>query len=173
MTPTAQQQQPLPGLGQPYLMQPHLQQPPTTGQQAMPTMQKMTPNQAANTASVPTRALRAAPKAPIPQEHQILQDTILELIQKCRESTTNPQHKRKLDDCSKRLDFLYDKLRAQTLSAPILTGLHQVIHSIQTRDYETSINQYTEIVSKSNFSEVSAFMTGLKMLLQIAQQLRV
>ena len=37
------------------------------------------------------------------------------------------QHtKRKLDDVSKRLEALYDKLREQKMSNPILEGLHEI-----------------------------------------------
>ncbi|XP_059109177.1 protein transport protein Sec31A isoform X11 [Peromyscus eremicus] len=55
-------------------------------------------------------------KKPIPDEHLILKTTFEDLIQRCLSSATDPQTKRKLDDASKRLEFLYDKLREQTVS---------------------------------------------------------
>ncbi|XP_076803880.1 protein transport protein Sec31A-like isoform X2 [Clavelina lepadiformis] len=138
--------------------------------------QGMMQNVQQNTApqpSVPTGAMKDVPKAPIPAEHQVLQNQFDELIQKCQMQTTNPQMKRKLDECSKRLEFLYDKLRVNNLSANVIGGLHQVAQSIASRDYSSGLRFHTQIVSHSNFSEISAFMPGLKSMLQIAGQLRI
>nr|KAF6432326.1 SEC31-like protein A, COPII coat complex component [Rousettus aegyptiacus] len=63
--------------------------------------------------SLPTEKIT---KKPIPDEHLILKTTFEDLIQRCLSSATDPQTKRKLDDASKRLEFLYDKLREQTVS---------------------------------------------------------
>jgi len=124
-------------------------------------------------ASVPTAAAKTLPKEPIPAEHQVRQTTFDDLIKKCQEKATTSQMEKKLNDCIRRLEFLYDKLRANSLSSTILSGLHQMSTSIAARDYGTGIRQYTQIVAHSNFSEISAFMPGLKSLLQIASQLRV
>ncbi|XP_033920325.1 protein transport protein Sec31A isoform X9 [Melopsittacus undulatus] len=112
-------------------------------------------------------------KKPIPEEHLILKTTFEALIQRCLLSASDPQTKRKLDDANKRLEFLYDKLREQTLSPTIVTGLHNIVKSIETRNYQEGLNIHTHIVSTSNFSETSAFMPVLKVVLTQANKLGV
>ncbi|XP_050011587.1 protein transport protein Sec31A isoform X4 [Alexandromys fortis] len=112
-------------------------------------------------------------KKPIPDEHLILKTTFEDLIQRCLSSATDPQTKRKLDDASKRLEFLYDKLREQTLSPAIINGLHSIAKSIETRNYSEGLSVHTHIVSTSNFSETSAFMPVLKVVLSQASNLGV
>ncbi|XP_068024097.1 protein transport protein Sec31A isoform X4 [Melanerpes formicivorus] len=112
-------------------------------------------------------------KKPIPEEHLILKTTFEALIQRCLLSASDPQTKRKLDDANKRLEFLYDKLREQTLSPAILSGLHSMVKSIEGRNYQEGLNIHTHIVSTSNFSETSAFMPVLKVVLTQANKLGV
>ncbi|XP_077130852.1 protein transport protein Sec31A isoform X3 [Ranitomeya variabilis] len=112
-------------------------------------------------------------KNPIPEEHQILKTTFEALIQRCLSSAIDPQTKRKLDDANKRLESLYDKLREQTLSPAIITGLHNIARSIESRNYTEGLNIHTHIVSTSNFSETSAFMPVLKVVLTQANKLGV
>ncbi|XP_013918692.1 PREDICTED: protein transport protein Sec31A-like isoform X1 [Thamnophis sirtalis] len=120
--------------------------------------------------SLPTEKIT---KKPIPEEHLILKTTFEALIQKCLSSATDPQTKRKLDDANKRLEFLYDKLRDQTLSPMIINGLHNIARSIETRNYAEGLNIHTHIVTTSNFSETSAFMPVLKVVLTQANKLGV
>ncbi|KAF7465918.1 Hypothetical predicted protein [Marmota monax] len=120
--------------------------------------------------SLPTEKIT---KKPIPDEHLILKTTFEDLIQRCLSSATDPQTKRKLDDASKRLEFLYDKLREQTLSPTIISGLHNIARSIETRNYSEGLTIHTHIVSTSNFSETSAFMPVLKVVLTQANKLGV
>ncbi|XP_033016661.1 protein transport protein Sec31A isoform X12 [Lacerta agilis] len=120
--------------------------------------------------SLPTEKIM---KKPIPEEHLILKNTFEALIQRCLSSATDPQTKRKLDDANKRLEFLYDKLRDQTLSPTIINGLHNIARSIETRNYTEGLNIHTHIVSTSNFSETSAFMPVLKVVLTQANKLAV
>ncbi|XP_008939304.1 PREDICTED: protein transport protein Sec31A isoform X2 [Merops nubicus] len=112
-------------------------------------------------------------KKPIPEEHLILKTTFEALIQRCLLSASDPQTKRKLDDANKRLEFLYDKLREQTLSPTIISGLHNIVKSVETRNYQEGLNIHTHIVSTSNFSETSAFMPVLKVVLTQANKLGV
>ncbi|KAM4707945.1 protein transport protein Sec31A isoform 3-T3 [Discoglossus pictus] len=112
-------------------------------------------------------------KNPIPEEHLILKSTFEALIQRCLSSASDPQTKRKLDDANKRLESLYDKLREQTLSPAIITGLHSIARSIESRNYVEGLNTHTHIVSTSNFSETSAFMPVLKVVLTQANKLGV
>uniref|UniRef100_A0A665WXM5 Protein transport protein Sec31A n=1 Tax=Echeneis naucrates TaxID=173247 RepID=A0A665WXM5_ECHNA len=112
-------------------------------------------------------------KKPIPDEHVVLKTTFEGLIQKCLAVATDPQTKRKLDDANKRLEALYDKLREQALSPAIVGGLHNIARTIESRSYTEGLNIHTHIVSNSNFSETSAFMPVLKVVLTQANKLGV
>ncbi|XP_065096705.1 protein transport protein Sec31A isoform X8 [Paramisgurnus dabryanus] len=112
-------------------------------------------------------------KKPIPEEHLILKTTFEGLIQKCLTAASDPQTKRKLDDAHKRLEYLYDKLREQALSPAIVSGLHNMARSIESRSYTDGLSIHTHIVSNSNFSETSAFMPILKVVLTQANKLGV
>ncbi|XP_032395032.1 protein transport protein Sec31A isoform X3 [Etheostoma spectabile] len=112
-------------------------------------------------------------KKPIPDEHLVLKTTFEGLIQKCLAVATDPQTKRKLDDANKRLEALYDKLREQTLSPAIVGGLHNMARSVEARSYTEGLSIHTHIVSNSNFSETSAFMPVLKVVLTQANKLGV
>ncbi|XP_028828776.1 protein transport protein Sec31A isoform X2 [Denticeps clupeoides] len=120
--------------------------------------------------SIPTEKIT---KKPIPEEHLILKTTFEGLIQKCLAAAADPQTKRKLDDATKRLEFLYDKLRDQSLSPAIVGGLHNIAQSIESRAYTDGLGIHTHIVSSSNFSETSAFMPVLKVVLTQANKLGV
>ncbi|XP_068609478.1 protein transport protein Sec31A [Brachionichthys hirsutus] len=120
--------------------------------------------------SIPTEKIT---KKPIPDEHLVLKTTFEGLIQKCLAVATDPQTKRKLDEANKRLEALYDKLREQTLSPAIVGGLHSMARSIESRCYTEGLNVHTHIVSNSNFSETSAFMPVLKVVLTQANKLGV
>ncbi|KAL4240586.1 Protein transport protein Sec31A [Mactra antiquata] len=112
-------------------------------------------------------------KAPLPAEHKVLQDIFDNLVHNCQARASNAQMKRKLDDVTKKLEILYDRLREGSLSPAVTTGLHQIIQSVQQYDYNTGLSVYTQMVSQGNFSEISSFMPGLKMLIQSATQLQV
>ncbi|XP_058846583.1 protein transport protein Sec31A-like isoform X10 [Acipenser ruthenus] len=112
-------------------------------------------------------------KKPIPDEHLVLKTAFEGLIQKCMNAATDPQTRRKLDDANKRLESLYDKLRDQTLSPTIVNGLHNIARSIEARNYMEGLNMHTHIVGNSNFSETSAFMPVLKVVLTQANKLGV
>ncbi|KAM7167794.1 protein transport protein Sec31A isoform 9-T10 [Macrochelys suwanniensis] len=166
--------------GQPILQNPFqpIQQP--LGQSVMPPAISKTSTEGAPGAPIGNtiQHVQSLPaekitKKPIPDEHHILKTTFEALIQRCLSSATDPQTKRKLDDANKRLEFLYDKLREQTLSPAIINGLHSIAKSIETRNYTEGLNIHTHIVSTSNFSETSAFMPVLKVVLTQANKLGV
>ncbi|XP_055450555.1 protein transport protein Sec31A isoform X22 [Psammomys obesus] len=160
--------QPFHGVQQPLAhtgMPPSLSKPSTEGAPGAPTG-----NTIQHVQALPTEKIT---KKPIPDEHLILKTTFEDLIQRCLSSATDPQTKRKLDDASKRLEFLYDKLREQTLSPTIINGLHSIARSIETRNYSEGLTVHTHIVSTSNFSETSAFMPVLKVVLSQASKLGV
>ncbi|XP_062589643.1 protein transport protein Sec31A-like [Saccostrea cucullata] len=112
-------------------------------------------------------------KGPIPSEHKVLQDIFNNLVHSCSNVASNAQMKRKLDDVSKKLELLYDRLRDHSLSQAVILGLHQIVQAIQQYDYNTALQIYTQMISQGNFSEISSFMPGLKMLIQSAMQMNV
>ncbi|XP_061603738.1 protein transport protein Sec31A isoform X6 [Phyllopteryx taeniolatus] len=138
---------------------------PTEGAPGGPTGDAIQPLQ-----SIPPEKIA---KKPIPEEHLILKTTFEGLVQKCLAVATDPQTRRKLDDANKRLEALYDKLRDQTLSPAIIGGLHNMARSIEGRAYAEGLGIHTHIVSSSNFSETSAFMPILKVVLTQANKLGV
>ncbi|KAJ8346349.1 hypothetical protein SKAU_G00277500 [Synaphobranchus kaupii] len=168
-------------LGDPQAQaQAQAQAPPTLQPQQLPTGQPGVNVEGAPGAPIgdviqPVQALPAEKitKKPIPEEHLVLKTTFEGLIQKCLAAATDPQTKRKLDDANKRLESLYDKLREKTLSPAIVRGLHNMVQSIEMRSYTDSLNIHTHIVSNSNFSETSAFMPVLKVVLTQANKLGV
>ncbi|NWH72045.1 SC31A protein, partial [Piaya cayana] len=149
----------------PCIMPPTISKPNTEGAPGAPIG-----NAAQHVQALPTEKMT---KKPIPEEHLILKTTFEALIQRCLLSASDPQTKRKLDDANKRLEFLYDKLREQTLSPAIISGLHNIVKSIETCNYQEGLNIHTHIVSTSNFSETSAFMPVLKVVLTQANKLGV
>ncbi|NWW13772.1 SC31A protein, partial [Oreocharis arfaki] len=149
----------------PSIMPPAVSKPSTEGAPGAPIG-----NAIQHVQALPTEKIT---KKPIPEEHLILKTTFEALIQRCLLSASDPQTKRKLDDANKRLEFLYDKLREQTLSPTIISGLHNIVKSIETRNYQEGLNIHTHIVSTSNFSETSAFMPVLKVVLTQANKLGV
>lgn len=113
------------------------------------------------------------PKPPLPEEHMYLQTVFEELRDKCAYSTKNPQLKRKLEDVARKLEVLYDCLRDAKLSAVTLETLHQMVQLVQHGDYTGALGLHTQLVSGPDFSQISSFMPGLKVLIQSALQLGV
>lgn len=109
----------------------------------------------------------------IPSDHLVLKSTFDSLVQRCQLAAGDPQTKRKLDDAAKRLGSLYDKLRDQSLSPHILNGLHEISRCVAGQNYQRGLEVHTQIVSSSNFSEISGFMPVLKVLMTIATRLGV
>ncbi|NWT66518.1 SC31A protein, partial [Prunella himalayana] len=129
-----------------------------------PAAQPLGPSTMPPTVSKPST--EGAPGAPIGNAIQVIHCPLMYFF-------VLQQTKRKLDDANKRLEFLYDKLREQTLSPTIISGLHNIVKSIETRNYQEGLNIHTHIVSTSNFSETSAFMPVLKVVLTQANKLGV
>uniref|UniRef100_A0A8C7LNV8 Protein transport protein Sec31A n=1 Tax=Oncorhynchus mykiss TaxID=8022 RepID=A0A8C7LNV8_ONCMY len=109
----------------------------------------------------------------IPAEHMVLKQTFDSLVQRCQLAAQDPQTKRKLDDASKRLGYLYDKLREHSLSNNILGGLHEISRCVAGQNYQRGLEVHTAVVTSSNFSEIQAFMPILKVVMTIANKLGV
>lgn len=59
------------------------------------------------------------------------------------------------------------------LSQNILGGLHEISRCVASQNYQRGLEVHTQVVSSSNFSEISAFMPILKVLMTIANKLGV
>ncbi|KAK9306240.1 hypothetical protein QLX08_002977 [Tetragonisca angustula] len=113
------------------------------------------------------------PKPPIPEQHMHLKTVFDELKNQCFENAKNPQIKRKIGDVSRKLEVLYDCLRESKLSQNTLQGLHQISQMIQSGNYTGGLDLHTQLVSGPDFSQISSFMPGIKVLLLSALQLNV
>jgi len=120
--------------------------------------------------AAPAPAPEPAPPAPIPAEHQVIQDTLESLRGRCQQAATHPQVRRKLDDVAAKLDILYNKLRQSVLSAATLQGLHTILQHVWQYDYPACMQVISGLIAGGSFAEMSDFMPGVKVLLQVAQQ---
>ena len=82
----------------------------------------------------------------------------------------HPQVRRKLEDVSQKLDILCDKLRKQVLSPATLQGLHTILQHVWQYDYQSCMQVISGLIAGGSFAEMSDFMPGVKVLLQVAQQ---
>jgi protein transport protein SEC31 len=89
------------------------------------------------------------------------------------QATHNQQMKKKLEDVSRKLENMYSQIVTSKLSVPTLTGLHQIVQCIQQYDYQTALAYHSQLISTGSFTEISPFMPGIKVLLQVALQLQV
>jgi len=144
------------------------------GQQQQPPQgyQGFQPSEPANQPAPQPPAPEPAPPAPIPAEHQVIQDTLESLRSKCQQgaAAAHPQVRRKLEDVSLKLDILYDKLRKSVLSPTTLQGLHTILQHIWQYDYQSCMQVISGLIAGGSFAEMSDFMPGVKVLLQVAQQ---
>ncbi|KAI8439730.1 hypothetical protein MSG28_013424 [Choristoneura fumiferana] len=78
------------------------------------------PQQTASPAPAPAPAVEAVPvqKAPIPDQHAVMQSVLDAIRAECLNRAANPQMKRKLEDVQRRLETLYDMLREYRVVGP-------------------------------------------------------
>ncbi|CAF0715359.1 unnamed protein product [Adineta steineri] len=112
-------------------------------------------------------------KGPLPTEHQIIQDTLDLLANRCQQATQQLPLKRKLDEVKKKLEVLYDKLRENRVPQSVLQGIHQIIGYIRQYDYQSSLLIYNQLIASENLAETSQYMPAVKILLQCCMQLNV
>ncbi|KAJ8715326.1 hypothetical protein PYW08_005307 [Mythimna loreyi] len=117
----------------------------------------------------------AAPvqKAPLPEQHVILQSVFDAIRAECSNRATNPQMKRKLEDVQRRLETLYDMLREYKLSESACSSLHSCCAYAQSGNHAAALQVATSLATGADFAAVASFLPGLKMLCQLAQQLQV
>lgn len=109
----------------------------------------------------------------LPPQHQGLKSSFEGLVQRCAAVATDPKTRRKLEEAGQRLECLYQKLREQALSPPIVAGLHEMARCMEARRYQQGLQVHTQVVGSSSFSEVSGFMPILKVLMTLASRLGV
>ncbi|XP_066981802.1 protein transport protein Sec31A-like isoform X45 [Macrobrachium rosenbergii] len=114
-----------------------------------------------------------ASKGPLPPEHQVIQDVLNDLRNRCCAVAQNQQIKSRLEGLVPKFEALYDKLRAGQLSQPTTNGLHQFVEAVKTGDYRQALQIHAQIMTTGNFSEMSAFMPSVKLLIQTCMQLQV
>lgn len=88
------------------------QQPPTPSFHSQQQQNNMAP---AATQQAPPQPPAPVEKGPIPAEHQILKSVFDTLLNNCLNANNQPTLKRKLDDVTKKLEVLYDKLRESSV----------------------------------------------------------
>ena len=64
-------------------------------------------------------------------------------------------------------------LFSEQLSPNVLVGLHQIVQAVQAYNYNLGLDYHKQMVSQGNFSEISSFMPGVKVLLQMGSRLQV
>ncbi|XP_073961492.1 COPII coat complex component secretory 31 [Choristoneura fumiferana] len=133
------------------------------------------PQQTASPAPAPAPAVEAVPvqKAPIPDQHAVMQSVLDAIRAECLNRAANPQMKRKLEDVQRRLETLYDMLREYRLSESALSSLHTCVQYAQSSDYDNALHVTTSLATGADFAAVASFLPGLKSLFQMAAQLQV
>ena len=81
--------------------------------------------------------------------------------------------KRKLEDVSKKLEVLHGKLAANAVSPPTVGSLQGLVDAVRNGEYPNAMSFHTLIVTTGAFSEISSFMPGIKILIQVAMQLGI
>ncbi|XP_063227208.1 protein transport protein Sec31A isoform X4 [Bacillus rossius redtenbacheri] len=148
--------------------------PPSAGGYAEPAHSYAPPEQQRPpTPATPREAVPPTQKPPLPEEFMYLQTVFDELRARCLMAAANAQTKRKLEDVARKLEALYDALRACKLSPQTVQGLHQMVQMVQIGDYQGCLGLHTQLVSGPDFSQIASFMPGLKVLVQSALQLGV
>uniref|UniRef100_A0A8D3EEI9 SEC31 homolog B, COPII coat complex component n=1 Tax=Scophthalmus maximus TaxID=52904 RepID=A0A8D3EEI9_SCOMX len=107
----------------------------------------------------------------IPAEHMVLKSTFDSLVQRCQLAAGDPviaKHDRTVSTCA--ISFPAD---LSQLSHNILNGLHEISRCVASQNYQRGLEVHTQVVTSSNFSEISAFMPILKVVMTIANKLGV
>jgi len=111
-------------------------------------------------------------EAPPVPESCIPMITVLDgAVYECKNGTNNPTHKRKLDEVHSKIEALKDKLRYNALSDNVIDDLNHMAGALNAKDYNSALMVHTKMAQTANFSEVGSFLPGLKVLLQIGNQL--
>ncbi|XP_055372912.1 protein transport protein Sec31A isoform X2 [Condylostylus longicornis] len=112
-------------------------------------------------------------KAPLPEEYIYMQTVLEELKNQCMNVAADLRTKKKIQDVTKRLQYLYDALREKRLSTNTINSLNQIVQFLQTGDYGNALTIHTQIVSGPDFSQTANFMPGIKVLVQTASELKI
>ena len=55
----------------------------------------------------------------------------------------------------------------------MIQGVQTIVQYIKAQDFQSALVFHSNLVAASNFSEISGFMPGIKVLIQCCQQLNV
>ncbi|XP_022686162.1 protein transport protein Sec31A-like [Varroa jacobsoni] len=124
-----------------------------------------------NPAVQPTPQLPLPPveKPPIPPQYKMLYDTFDHLRIACL-SIQNNLVQKKMEDITKKIWNLGDKLRASEITETTISNLQIVAEAVTRHDYPYALQAFNYLAQTSNLTETSAFLPGIKTLLAIAQQ---
>ncbi|OQR71979.1 protein transport protein Sec31A-like [Tropilaelaps mercedesae] len=117
----------------------------------------------------PAPATASVEKPPIPQEYQTLFDTFNRLRMACQGVQNNLVQK-KMEDVSRKIEHLGDKLRHSELSDATISSLQGIAEAIANQNYAYALQVFAYLAQTSNLTETSAFLPGIKTLLTVAQQ---
>jgi len=112
-------------------------------------------------------------KPPLPEEYMYMQTVLEELKSQCLNVASDLRTKKKVQDVTKRLEYLYDTLTERRLSQNTINALNQIVQFLQSGDYGNALAAHTQIVSGPDFSQTANFMPGIKVLVQTASELKV
>eukprot|EP00047_Mylnosiga_fluctuans_P021472 m.105110 g.105110 ORF g.105110 m.105110 type:complete len:1295 (+) comp8909_c0_seq2:143-4027(+) len=124
-------------------------------------------------AQAPPQAAPAAPPpaAPIPEPYQYMVGCFDACLAACS-AHNNPTYKKKLDDVSRRLETLKDKLRANDIDMSVAQQLHYMAAYIQNNDFGNALLMHQQCVQTSNPDQTGSYLTALKTLFTIAKSLQ-
>jgi len=81
-------------------------------------------------------------------------------------ANTPPQQKRVVDDTERRLNNLFDALNCESLSAPVVHQLQQLIGAMQAREYHSAMNIHVRLLTSGSASDnVAIWGPGIKQIL--------
>ncbi|KZO91995.1 hypothetical protein CALVIDRAFT_567736 [Calocera viscosa TUFC12733] len=156
--------------------------PPSTGHPPAPPSQMMSPpsgqppqlsrsSTPGSAGALPKPAAPQPPKYPpgdrshIPPSLQPIHQLLVRELEQMK-ATTPPQQKRVVDDTERRLNNLFDALNCETLSAPVLQQLQQLIGAMQARELHSAMNTHVRLLTSGIASDnVAIWGPGIKQLL--------
>ena len=99
-------------------------------------------------------------------------DTLQALISRCSAFNLAPMDVRKMQDISKRVGGLADKLRAGGLSQAVFDKLSELCRALAAGDQRTALDAHTHITN-ADWADNGPWLMGLKRLIEMSGKLQV
>ena len=99
-------------------------------------------------------------------------DTLQALIARCSAFNLAPMDVRKMQDISKRVGGLADKLRAGGLSQAVFDKLSELCRALAAGDQRTALDAHTHITN-ADWADNGPWLMGLKRLIEMSGKLQV